>query len=108
MLLADLLLDVSQIVRAPCLLVGQENCRGCTGRHEKSFARHTTLIRRSISAWQPQEARRNEISESKPSQRNKNSATATALQTKTHRGSVYHLNPIARITASDFWLQKLK
>jgi len=52
--------------------------------------------------------RRNQISESKLSQRNKNSATSTALQTKMHRGSVYYLNPIARIAASDFWLQKLK
>jgi hypothetical protein len=24
------------------------------------------------------------------------------------RGSVYYLNPTARIAASDFWLQKLK
>jgi hypothetical protein len=57
---------------------------------------------------QPQEARRNKISESKLSQRDKNSATATPLQTKMHGGSVYYLNPIALIAASDFLVTKAK
>jgi hypothetical protein len=35
-------------------------------------------------------------------------STVRHPQTKTRRRNVYYLNPIARIAASDFWLQKLK